>query len=245
MSAPSRPRFLTALNAILWKELRVFFLSPLAYVFLAAFLFLSGLFFYLGLLSEGQASLRPMLANMAVVLLFCIPMLTMRLFSEEVRTGSWELLQTAPVSLSAIILGKWLASLLLCTLLLVLTLVYPLILRVYGNPDPGLLFTSYLGLFACCAAFTAAGLFTSSLTKDQMVAGVGAILVLLPFWMVSAAGSVLPDAIAPYLAHLSLLEHMRGFAQGVIRSTDVIWFTCFSAVFLFLTWRSIESRRWR
>jgi ABC-2 type transport system permease protein len=245
MTGSKRPSYFSALRAILVKELRVFFLSPLAYVFLAAFLFLSGMFFYLGLLTTGEASLRPLMANMAIVMLFCIPMLTMRQFSEEYRTGSWELLQTAPVPISAIILGKWLASVMLCGLLLVLTGLFPIILSLYGEPDVGILFTSYLGLLACCSGFVAAGLFTSSLAKDQMVAGVGAILVLLPFWVVSAAESVLPAFIAPFLSRFSLLEHIRSFARGILSTTDILWFVGFTGVFLFLTWRSLESRRWR
>jgi ABC-2 type transport system permease protein len=245
MSSGLRPSFLMATHAVLMKELRVFFLSPLAYVFLAAFLFLSGLFFYVGLVSTGEASLRPLMANMAVVLLFCIPMVTMRLFADEMRTGTWELMQTAPLPLGAIILGKWLSSLVLCVLLLAFTGIYPVILSIYGDPDLGILFTSYMGLFACCAAFTAAGLFTSSMAKDQMVAGVGAILVLLPFWVVSSAQSVLPEFLLPYLEQVSLLVHLRGFARGVVSTTDVLWFVAFSGLFLFLTWRSLESRRWR
>ena len=240
-----RPKYTAALLAIFTKEIRIFFTSPLAYVFLAGFLFLSGLFFYMGLLATGEASLRPLVGNLAVVMLFCIPMVTMRLFSEEYRTGSWELLQTAPVPLSAIILGKWSASLFLCTLLLVLTFIYPGVLMVYGDPDVGVLCTTYLGLFFCSAAFTAAGMFTSSLAKDQMVAGVGAILVLLPFWVVNAATSVLPEFVAPVLTRFSLLEHLRGFARGVVSSQDVVWFVAFTGVFLFLTWRSLDSRRWR
>lgn len=231
--------------AVLKKELRTSFLTPMAWVFLAAFLFLGGLFFYLGIVLTGEASLRAMMANLAVVLLFCLPMVTMRQFAEESRAGTMELLMTAPVSLTALILGKWLATLVLCGALLALTGVYPVLLAVYGDPDPGVILTSYLGLMACCAAFAAAGLFASTLTSDAMVAGVGTILLLLPFWLASVGLDVLPPALRPLLERLSFLEHLRGFARGVIDTGDLAYFAAFTLVFLFLTWRSLESRRWR
>lgn len=240
-----QPGFVGAAWAVLRKELRIFFLTPMAYVFLAAFLFLGGLFFYLGIVLTGEASLRAMMSNLAVVLLFCLPMVTMRQFAEETRAGTLELLYTAPVPLGAMILGKWGATLALCAVLLLLTGVYPIVLFVYGDPDPGVILTSYLGLFAVCAAFASAGLFTSTLTRDPMVAGVGAILLLLPFWLASVALDMLPEAMRPMAERLSFLEHLRGFARGVIDTADIAWFVAFTGVFLFLTWRSLESRRWR
>ncbi len=239
------PGFFGAMFAVFRKDVRVLFLSPMAYVFLGAVLFLAGLFFYLGIVLTGEASMRSMMGNLAVTLLFCLPMVTMRQLAEETRAGTLELLLTSPVPLGALILGKWLAVLALCAVLLVLTSAYPMVLFAYGDPDPGALFTSYLGLFLCCAAFSAAGLFTSSLTRDQMVGGVGGILVLLPFWLVGQAKTMLPDSVSPYLDRLSLLEHLRSFARGVVDTGDLAWFAGFTFVFLFLTWRSLESRRWR
>jgi len=125
------------------------------------------------------------------------------------------------------------------------TLPYPAILYVLGDPDGGVLFTSYLGLMACCAAFTAAGLFASSLTRDQMVAGVGGVLLVLPFWLVSALGDVLPEAVREHADRFSFLAHLRSFASGVLDLGDIAWFGGFTAIFLFLSWRAIESRRWR
>lgn len=239
------PGFARATLAVFRKEVRVFFLSPLAYVFLAAFLFLGGLFFYLGIALTGEASLRAMMSNLAVVLLFCLPMVTMRQFAEETRAGTLELLLTSPVPLGALILGKWLATLALCTVLLALTGIYPAVLYVYGDPDTGALLTSYVGLFACCAAFAAAGLFASTLTRDQMVAGVGGILLLLPFWLAGMAMDLAPEWLVPVLERLSFVDHLRGFARGVVDTADVSWFVGFVGIFLFLTWRSLESRRWR
>lgn len=231
--------------SILRKELQVFFLSPLAWVFLAAFLFLGGLFFYASLEFTGEASLRGLMANLAVVLLFVLPMVTMRLVAEETRVGTLELLLTSPVPLGAVILGKWLATVMLCVLYLALTAIYPALLFLYGQPDLGPLLTTYLGLLACCGAFAAAGLFTSSLARDQMVAGVLGILLLLPFWLADIARSAVPEWLEPVLERLSLIEHLRGFARGVVDTGDIAWFVGFTGIFLFLTWRSLESRRWR
>jgi len=241
----NQPGVTRALWAVWKKEMRIFFLSPVAYIFLGTFLFLSGVFFYLGLALTGEASLRPMMNNLALVLMFCLPMLTMRLFAEEVKVGTLELLMTAPISLTSLIGGKWLAALSLCGLLLLLTTPFPAILLWYGEPDTGVLFTSYLGLFLCCAAFASAGLFASTLTRDQMVAGVGGILLLLPFWLAGMATELVPASIKPVMSRLALNEHLISFGKGVLDTGDVSWFICFSGVFLFLTWRSLESRRWR
>ncbi len=239
------PGFVRATWAVFRKELRVFFLSPLAWVFLASFLFLGGIFFYLGIALTGEASLRAMMSNLAITLVFCLPLVTMRLLAEETRAGTLELLLTAPIPLWSLLLGKWFAALALCGVLLTMTAPYPVVLGLFGQPDPGVLFTSYVGLFACCGAFAAAGLFASALTRDQMLAGVGGVLILLPFWVVSAARDLAPEAVQPWLDRMSFLEHLRSFAQGVLDTGDIAWFAGFTAVFLFLTWRVLESRRWR
>ncbi len=232
--------------AIIKKELRVYFASPLAYMFLGVFLFMAGLFFYLGVTMTGEASLRVMLGNLSIVLLFLLPMLTMRHFAEERRAGTFELLMTAPVPLWALLLGKWAASLLLCLAMLAGTLIFPAVLAYYGDPDWGIMATSYLGLFLVCGAFVSAGLFSSSLTNEPVAAGLGGVLLLLPFWLAgTAADLVQVDALRTALRHVSFLTHIEPFAKGIIDSADLAWFVLFTFGFLFLTWRSIESRRWR
>lgn len=232
--------------AIFKKEMRVYFVSPLAYVFLGVFLFLAGLFFYLGVTLTGEASLRVMLGNLAVALLFLLPLVTMRHFAEERRAGTFELLMTAPVPLWALLAGKWAASVALCALLLAGTALFPLLLAFYGDPDWGGIATSYLGLLLCCGAFVSAGLFTSSLTQEPVAAGLGGVIVLLPFWLAgTAAELVAAEGARTVLRHLSFLTHVEPFTRGVIDSAHVAWFGLFSFFFLFLTWRSVESRRWR
>lgn len=230
----------------LWKkELRIYFVSPLAYVFLSAFLFLAGLFFYLGVTLTGEASLRVLLGNLAITQLFVLPMLTMRHFAEERRLGTLELLMTAPISMGSIVMGKWLASLTLCLLMFVGTLVFPLVLAYYGDPDWGVIFTSYLGLVGVASAFCAAGIFASSLTDDQVAAGLIGIVILLPFWLVGRAEALLPEEWAEAIRPLSVLVHLDSFNRGILDSADVFYFFAFTGVFLFLTFRSLESRRWR
>jgi ABC-2 type transport system permease protein len=227
------------------KELRVYFVSPLAYVFLGVFLFLAGLFFYLGIVLTGEASLRVMIGNLAISLIFVLPMLTMRHFAEENRGGTFELLMTSPIRLHSLILGKWAASLFMCALMLLGTGVFPLILAWYGDPDWGIIGLSYLGLFLCCGAFSAAGLFASSLTDDQVAAGLGGIVLLLPFWLIGTAKALVSETLQGVLDQLALLPHLRSFTRGVFDTADVAYFVFFTFGFLFLTYRTLESRRWR
>lgn len=239
-----RPGALAATGAVFRHELRLLFLSPAAWVFLSGFTLLAGLFFALALAGSGEASLREVVPNWAVLLVFGIPLVTMRQLAEEDRSGTAELLRAAPVPLGAVIGGKWLAATGLCVVLLGLTLPVPAALILYGDPDPAVLFTTYLGLGLCCAGFAAGGLFASSLTRDPTVAGVLGVLLLLPSWVAGGAADLVPGALRPWLLHLSVVDHLRGFAIGVVDLGDVGWLLGFAATFLFLTWRSLEARRW-
>jgi ABC-2 type transport system permease protein len=239
-----KPGWTAATLAVLRKELRLLFLTPVAWVFLAASLFLGGLFFVVAVTTVGEASLRATLPNVAVVLIFLLPLVTMRQIAEEDRAGTLELVMTAPVPLSALIVGKWLAVLALATAFLAGTLPWVAVLALGGDPDPGPIVTSYLGLVACAGAFAAAGLFASSLTRDPMLAGVLGVLFLLPWWLAGASRDLAPVSLQPALDRLSLVEHLRSFAGGVLDTADVAWFAGFCALFLLFTWRSLESRRW-
>jgi len=240
-----RPGFAETTWAVFVNEARLLLLSPRGWVFLAAFLLLGGMFFAVGLETTGEASLRPVMGNLVVSLLFCVPLLTMRQLAEEARSGTLELVLTAPVRPWAVVLGKWLAAMLLCDLLLVLSLAWPLVLVRYGDPDPGLVVTTYLGLWLCCGGFTAAGLFASSLTSEQAVGGLLGVVLLLPFWLVGSVADRVPEGLAGAVRGISLVDHLRSFARGLVDVGDVAWFVGFAFLFLFLAWRSVESRRWR
>lgn len=230
----------------IWKkEMRVYAVNPTAYAFLAVFLFLSGLFFYLGITLTGEASLRVLSSNLAIAELFVLPMLTMRHFAEERRQGTLEMLLTSPLSPFALVVGKWLASVTLCLVMFAGTAILPLILAYYGDPDWGVVATTYLGLFLAACAFSAAGLFSSSLLDDQLAAGLIGILCLLPFWLVGRAEALVGEELALKLQPFGVLTHLESFGRGVVDSADVYYFLAMAFCFLFLTYRSLESRRWR
>jgi ABC-2 type transport system permease protein len=214
-------------------------------VFSAVYLFVAGLFFYLGVTLTGEASLRVLLGNLAITQIFVLPMLTMRHFAEERRQGTLEMLLTSPVPLWSVVIGKWLASLSLCVMILAGTLIFPAVLAYYGDPDWGVMMTSYLGLFCVSGAFCAAGLFSSSLIDDQMAAGLIGAVILVPFWLVGRAEALVPDEWADTIRPLSVLVHLDSFNRGILDSVDLYYFAGFTGIFLFLTWQSLESRRWR
>ena len=236
---------MSAVFTIWKKEMRVYAVNPTAYAFLAVFLFLAGLFFYLGITLTGEASMRVLASNLAIAELFVLPMLTMRHFAEERRQGTLEMLLTSPVSPASLVVGKWLASLTLCLFMLLGTGILPLLLAYYGDPDWGVVWSTYLGLFLVAGAFCAAGLFSSSLLDDQLAAGLLGIVVLLPFWLVSRAEALVGDDLAIELQPFGLLNHLQSLNRGVIDSADIYYFIALTGVFLFLTYRSLESRRWR
>lgn len=249
---------------ILKKELRSYFASPIAYVLLGTFALVSGYFFsnivsFFHLLSVQSSFnpmvvqhlnltdgvLRPFFRNVSVILLFLLPILTMRLLAEEKRTGTAELLFTYPVKDGEILLGKFLAALLLYTLMLALTLGDFLLLAAIAPLERGPLLTGYLGLFLQGMAFIALGTLASSLTENQIVAAVVAFGGLLLFWVIGWVSDLTGPATGKILSHLSLIGHLDPFTKGVIESKDVIYYVNFTILFLFLTLRSLESKRWR
>lgn len=240
-----RPTALSAALSVLRNELRLWFLAPAAWVFLSSSLVLLGLLFTISIASTGEASLRSALPNLGAVLVFTLPLVTMRQLAEEARAGTLELVLTAPVPLGSLVIGKWLAALVLCGALLLATAPYVAVLFTYGDPDAGVLFTSYLGLFLCCAAFSAIGLLASSLARDPTVAGVLGVLMLVPSWLASAADGLAPPRLVPLLHRISFVEHLRSFAQGVLDTGDVAWFAIATALALFATHQSVASRVWR
>jgi len=242
----TRPgRWLDSLVAVAGRELRTAYGSAVAWVFLVSQLVFVGLFLVASLQTTGEAGLRPVVPNVATALLFCLPLLTMGQLAAEERRGSLELLLTAPVPLSAVVLGKWGAVVAQCAVWLMLCLPAVAVLFRFGEPDAAAVAGALIGLALCCAAFAAVGLFTSSLTREPMVAGVGAVLLLLPSWLASSLAEQAPAAWAPWLARLSFVEHLRALTRGTVHSGDLAWFAGVCALFLFLTWRSLESRRWR
>ena len=246
------------------KEMRLYFTSPIAWVILTIFLFIAGYFFYsifaFFTLASMQSAmnpamardlnvtdsvLRPLFSNVSVILLLLMPLVTMRLFAEERRSGTIELLLTYPVRDGAVLLGKYLAGLTLYAMMLAMTLFYPLLVAYFARVEWGPLATGYLGLLLMGATFLAVGIFASSLTENQIVASIITFGVLLMFWVIGWSSDYLGGTWGRVLSHLSLIEHFDSFAKGVIDTRDVLYYVDFTIVALFLTLRSLEARRWK
>jgi ABC-2 type transport system permease protein len=223
------------------REVRQYFTSPVAYVILAIFLFITGLFFYAIFSGFAQASmqiamnpgmgrdlnvmdsvLRPLFDNMRVILLLLMPLVTMRLFAEERRSGTIELLLTYPVRDGAVLVGKYLAAMTLYAAMIAGMLAYPAMLAYFARVE----------------------LFASSLTENQIVAAIVTFGVLLSFWIIGWLAAFVSGPVGAVLTHLSILEHNDTFAKGVLDTKDVIYYVDFTALALFLALRSLEARRW-
>ncbi len=229
------------------KELKTYLTSPMAYIVTAVFLVGTGLGFviYLVITSYSDTSIRGFLESGQILILAFAALLTMRLIAEERKLGTWELLLTVPVRDIEIILGKFLASLAVLTGMLVLTLYYPILLIILGDPDLGPIFTSYLGLFLLGCASLAVGLFASSLTSNQIVAVVVAGGILFALWILGSLGSFAPGPLGEVLSYLSLSSHFPDFMRGIVDTKAVVYYLSATSLFLFLAIRSTETDRWR
>ena len=239
------------------REYALYYVSPIAYVLGTAFLFIMGFVFYLEyqyLVRQspfgGQPpSLQSVFSFMGTVLLFILPLWTMRLLAEEQRQGTIELLLTSPVRDSEVVLGKYIAALSLYLDVLALTLVYPIILFSLGNPDPGPVLGGYLGVLLFGGALLAVGVLASSVTENQVIAAVLSFAVYLGFLLIAAAssfGDLLPvKELQELLGRLNIFEHLDSFMRGLVSSYSLVFFASIAAISLFLATRVLEMRRWR
>ena len=237
-------RPVTNVLAVARRELGSYFASPVGYIIMAFVLFINGIFF-LPTLSGQQASITSVVSWITTLLLFFAPILSMRLLAEEQRSGTLELLMTAPVRDSEVAVGKYLAALGFLGVLLALTLVYPAVLYIFGQPDRGQMIGGYLAMILFGAAAMAIGLFTSSLTQNQIVAAVVGIVTMLVLYFVDALAQSVSGPAAQVLTYLSAYSHLSQMTQGVIDTKDVIYFLSLIVGALFLTTRALEARRWR
>jgi ABC-2 type transport system permease protein len=183
--------------------------------------------------------------NTTVIMLFLFPLITMRTYAEEKRSGTIELLLTSPVTDVQIILGKFLGAMALYACMLALSMIHIAILFIYGNPEWKPIVTGYLGLLMMGGCFLSLGLFISSLTKNQIVAAMATFAVFLMLWVINWIGTFVGPTTQAVLAHLSLTEHYDDFARGVIDTKHIIYYLSFMAFGLFLTAKSVDSERWR
>jgi ABC-2 type transport system permease protein len=231
--------------AVTTRELRAYFLSPLAYLVIAFFLFGAGLLFGLIIEQSREASLRGLISNVSVLFLFVVPMISMRLLAEEQHSGTIELLLTNPVQEWEIVTGKFLASILLVLVMLGLTLLYPLFLFMFGNPDRGPIAAGYVGVILQAAAFLAVGLWASSLTENQIVAAVLAFVFLLVLWLSDSLGQSLGGPLGSIVSYTSVANHFNDFPTGVINTKDVLYYVTLIVAGLVLSTLSLQARRYR
>jgi len=245
------------------KELRSYFVSPIAYILFVMFALIFGWFFWnmLGAfnyysnaammrgemfpMNVNEQIIRQLLMNMNVVNLFFIPIITMRLFAEEKRNGTIELLVTSPVRDSEVILGKWLAAVLLYAGMLLVTGLNFAFLFKYGNPDWKPMAIGYLGVLLQAAAMLALGTFISTLTKNQIIAGAATFAVCLLLFVLGWAGGYESATWAQVMNYMAVTTHMDSFAKGVLDTKDALYYVSVIFLGLFLTARSLESLRWR
>lgn len=229
----------------IWRrEVAAYLHTPMAYALMAGFLVIGGYFFSVFLVSSQQADMRPFFSNMSLILLFMAPILTMRLWAEESSHGTDEVLLTQPVTFTQAVLAKYLAAVAIFAIMLLITGLYPLILNYYGRPEWGVVITGYLGFMLLGGTFLAAGLFTSSLSDSQMVAGVVGFALLLLLWVISWAADALGGQLGEILKLLSVTEHYQDFHRGIIDTRNVIFYLSWIAGFNFFTIRMVEKRTW-
>ena len=250
--------------ALTWKELRSYFVSPIAYIVIGLFALLYG-YFFVALLSNfmrmsmqlstfdmgpstmnlNQMLIRPLVQNVTVMLLFLMPMITMRTYSEEKKSGTIELLLTSPLTDVQIILGKFFGALGLWVVMLLVTLPHLALLFYYGSPEWKPIVTAYLGLLLLGACFISLGLFISSLTSNQIVAGIATFAVFLFLWVITWIGTFTGPTGMKLTTYLSVNDHIDDFGKGVIDTTHLIYYISFITFSLFLTAKSVDTERWR
>lgn len=235
------------------RDFNSYFTSPIAYIVMAMYTLLSGFFFYsiLAYFARNEnigipynVEMRVLIGQMSMVLLFMSPMLTMKSFAEEKKLGTFELLMTSPVTLTQIVLGKYLASACLFGVLILASLQYPAFLLTFGTPDVGPMVSAYLGFALLGLSFLSVGVFTSSLTENQIIATMLSFAILLLFYVIGWMSENLTGLASQVVSFLSLTGHMENFTKGIIDLTDVLYYFSVIALFLFATIRRMEWGRW-
>lgn len=249
------------------RELKSYFSSLTVYIVIVMFLLMTGYFFYnllatfsvvsfqaqadpmlarqYQLLNINETVIRPLFGSISIILLIMTPLLTMRLFAEEKKTGTIELLLTFPVNDIDVVLGKYFACLAVQLIMILMTATYPVLIVVLGEPEVMPILTGYLGLVMLGTAAISLGIFTSSVTENQIVSASISFGILFFFWLISYSVPLVSPGLGTLLGYLSINEHINSLSKGVVDSEDIIYYLCFTVLFLFLTLRSLETNRWR
>jgi ABC-2 type transport system permease protein len=256
---------MTPAQAIVAKELRSAYSSPIIFVVGAVFLLIFGILSYIAVVNAGAQAIRliqiqglaakinlndlvfrPTFYSSAIILLLVLPILTMRVFAEERKLRTFELLMTSPVGINEIIAGKFVALLLIYAGMLALTGVVPVVLAMFNSFDWAPVFTGYLGMLLMGALFLAVGLFASAVTENQIVAAFLSFGILLSVWLLGAMSAILGDMpVANAMSYLSFIEHYDRLVRGLVDTKDLVYYACGILFMLFLTHRVVESQRWK
>ncbi|MDR1254148.1 MAG: ABC transporter permease subunit [Oscillospiraceae bacterium] len=233
------------MNAIFKREMGSYFFSPIGYAVLALFYLASGYFFTASSLTADSSSLTGTFNALFTIVAFVIPIITMRLFSEDKKQKTDQALLTAPVRLSSIVLGKYLAALTLFFFCISITLVYALIISAFTSPDWAAVSGNFIGIFLLGSALIAIGMFLSALTESQMVAAISNVAIgIFTIVMDSIISKISVKFLADILKNLSFTGHYQSFPLGMIKLEDIIFFLSVCGVFIFLTTRVFEKKRW-
>ncbi len=231
--------------AIFKRDLRQYFTSPLGYVFIAAFVAVIDVYFYITNIKSVSADLSPVFAFMLFILIFTVPFLTMRLFSEEFKQKTDQLLLTSPTGVWHMVLGKFLAALVVFSVGMIATLIFVLIIATYGQPNVRALLANYVAIYCVASAFLAIGIFISSLTENQLISAVLTLAVLLGLYLIDYSGLGQSNRILNnFLYYISIFRRYASISRGVLAINDIIFYLSVAATFLFLTTRVIEKKRW-
>ncbi len=244
------------MKAIFRREFKAYFRSPIGFIFLAAFFFYASLMFVFINLNSQTTLMKYFFSNISLIFIFVIPILTMRTFAEEKKSKTDQLLLTAPVKISGIVLGKFFAAVCVLLIAVVATMFYILVLNSYGEPVFSEIFIGYLGLFLMGTFFISIGLFLSSLTQSQVIAAVSTLAIIFFLWFSSSLNfqfSNMMDGAFHWLGvtldwlieFLAINNRFTDFTLGVLNFVPVFYFVSLTALFLLLTVRVIEKRRWK
>lgn len=233
------------MKAIYKRELNSYYNTMIGYVFTSVFLLVSGFYFAQISLVRGSASITSILSSISFIMVLITPILTMRLFAEERKTKTDQLLLTSPASVTSIVFSKFLAALTVLGITLVITVVYPIIMTVFGNPYLGEILLGYFGFILLAACLISVGIFISSITENQLTAAVASLGVMLMLWLPSTIMPYVGDEmIQTLLRAFSLYSYFSTFENGILSLSSIVYYITFCITFLSLTTIVIEKRRW-
>ena len=227
---------------ILNKELKDYFISPIAYIVISVFLVVTGWFFFSTFFLYNQADMRLFFTLLPIIFSFIIPAITMRLFSEELNIGSYEILLTLPVTHRDIIIGKFLAAILFISIALVPTLSYPIFITLLGNLDLGPVVGGYVGAILLATTYTAVGLFASSLTRNQIIAFIVSMIICLTLTLIDKMLFFFPSMLLDIIGYMGADFHFKNIARGIIDSRDILYFLSISFISLYCTHLVLEGK---